>query len=113
MGILSIALALLPILIQELQQFKVISPTIGNLITGIETAATPLINDAATASPVSATAILTAISGAVKVLQSQTTLSPTTLLIVQTVDAAIASGLAASDIKTVDPTALTPETPVA
>jgi hypothetical protein len=111
MGILTIISALLPFLITELQQYKVISPSIATLITGVEGAATTLVSSATT-SPVTAVSILTSISAAVKVLQSQTTISPLTLSIINAVDAALAAGIDASTVTVVNPAALQPESPI-
>ena len=109
--------ALLPILTSTLQNLKVISPSSGGLITGIEGAAAVVIQElttpGATATPsITVTSLLTAISAALQVLQTETTISPTTLLIIAAVDSAIQAGLTAvSQITSVDPTKLQPITP--
>ena len=109
--------ALLPILTSSLQNAKVISPTVGGLITGIEGAASAVITalgaPGATATPsVTVTTLLTAISGALQVLQTQTGINYQTLLIIAAVDSAIQAGLTAvTSITSVDPTKLQPIQP--
>lgn len=117
-GIFLIISSLLPILIQALQGAKVISPAIGGLITGIEGAASTVVTEltapGATATPsVTVQTLLTAISAGLQVLQTETNISPTTLLIIAAVNSAIQAGLVAvAGIKSVDPTQLQPITPV-
>src|SRR5277367_4308978 len=90
--------ALLPILTNALQSAKTISPSVSGLITGIEGAAsavvTALTGSGATETPsVTVTTLLSAISAALQVLQTETNISPTTLLIIAAVDSAIQAGL--------------------
>ena len=113
--IFTIVSGILPIAIQELEQFKVISPQVGTLITGIEGAGAAAVQ-ALSSGPsgnvsVTATSLLAAISAAIQVLQTQTGLSPTALAIIAALDSAIAAGLAATNITSVDPTKLQPVTP--
>jgi len=101
--------ALLPIVTTELQQFKVISPQVGSLITGIEAAATAAGTELTSGTPsITATSLLAAISAALSVLQTQTTISPNVLAIIAAFDAALQAGLAATKITVVDPTKLQP-----
>jgi hypothetical protein len=114
--IFAIISALLPIVTTELQQFKVISPTTGALITGIEGAAAAFdttLTSAVGSSTVTATSLLAAISAAVTVLQTQTGISPTALVLVAALDKAITAGLAATAITSVDPSQLQPIAPLA
>ena len=116
-SILLIISALLPILTSTLQSYKAISPTTGNLITGIEAAIAAVVSEfstaGSTATPsITATSLLTAIQAAVSVLQTQTTISPKDLIIIAAVDSAIQAGLAASQITSVNPSTLAPITPV-
>jgi hypothetical protein len=109
--------ALLPILTNALQGAKVISPSVSGLITGIEGAAgavvTALTAPGATATPsVTVQSLLGAISAGLQVLQTETSISPTTLAIIAAVDTAIQAGLTAvAQLTTVDPTKLQPITP--
>jgi hypothetical protein len=116
-SILSIVGALLPFAITELQQFKVLSPQLGNLITGIEGAAQAFISEfegsSKTTPSVTALALLSSISAAISVLQAQTNISPADLKITSALSAAIAAGIAASSITSVDTTKLLPIQPVA
>lgn len=114
-SIFAIIGALLPFALSELQQFKVISPQIASLITAIEGSAASFTSGITTsngAANITATSLLSAISAAVTVLQSQTTIPPATLAIIQAVDSAIQAGLAARNITSVDPTALKPISPI-
>jgi hypothetical protein len=117
-SIFTIISALLPILIQALQGAKILSPSIGGLITGIEGAASVVTQEltapGATADPsITVNTLLAAISAGLQVLQTETTISPTTLLIIAAVDSAIQAGLAAvASITSVDPTKLQPIQPV-
>lgn len=101
--------ALFPLLLQELANLKVISPSLANLIGGIETAAAPLIDDAASLTAPTIQAIFSSVTAALTVLQSQTTLSPTALLIAKAISDAATAGYAASQVTAVDPTLLKPE----
>lgn len=111
-GIFLLINALLPLLVSTLQNYKIISPALGNLINGIEGAAsaagTALESSSGTGVSITATTLLAAINAAVQVLQSQTTIKPTDLLIIAAFDSAVQAGLAASKITTVDPTQLQP-----
>lgn len=110
--ILLIVSALFPIVTAELQQFKVISPTTGALIDGIEGAATAFGTEVtANGSSVTATSLLAALNAALMVLQKQTGLSPDVLASIAALTQAIQAGLAATTITAVDPTALAPITP--
>jgi hypothetical protein len=110
--------ALLPILTSALQGAKVISPGIAGLITGIEQAAaavtTELTAPGATSTPsITALTLLSAISSGLQVLQTETNIAPTTLLIIAAVNSAIQAGLVAvSKVTSVDPTQLQPIVPV-
>lgn len=110
--------ALLPILTNSLQGAKAISPSIASLITGIEQAAAAVVTafsaPGATSTPsITVTTLLAAISSGLQVLQTETQISPSTLLIIAAVDSAIQAGLTAvSQITSVDPTKLQPIAPV-
>jgi len=105
--------ALLPILTSTLESSKTITPEIGSLITGIEAAAADLIAEIkGGGTSVTATSLLAAISSALSVLQTQTTLNPEALIIANSFVSAAQAGLAASNIAAVDPTKLAPVTPV-
>jgi hypothetical protein len=117
MGIFLIINALFPVLVGELQQFKVISPTTNGLVTGIEQAVSEfatVITGNTTAVTTTVTSLLAAIGAGVQVLRTQVpTLSPITLSIITATDSAIAAGLAASQITSVDPTKLQTIAPLA
>lgn len=112
-SILMIISALLPVVVNALEGFKTISPTVGNLITSIGSAGTAFATEV-TSNSVSATTILAAIGAAVTVLQQELTGQPGTasvLLYVAALNSAIQAGLAATTITSVNPAALTPVTP--
>ena len=114
-GIFLLISALLPIVTSTLQNYKVISPAIGSLINGIEgaaSAATSALTSSTGTPSITATSLLAAINAALAVLQTQTTINPTDLLIIKAFDTAIQAGLAASQITEVDPTKLQPIEPV-
>ena len=109
--------ALLPFALTELQSFKVVSPNISALITGVEGAAAAFIAEltnrpADGTVSVTATAILASISAAVAVLKAQTNISPQALSITIALDSAIQAGLAASAVTTVVPGNLQPIAPL-
>lgn len=107
--------AILPIVTAELQQFKAISPSIASLINGIEgagVAAVGALGTSATGTPsITATSLLAAVAAGLQVLQTQTTIPPNTLILISALNSAIAAGLAATNITSVDPTKLQPVTP--
>jgi hypothetical protein len=107
--------AFLPIVLQELQQYKAISPQTGTLITGIEGAASSfeaMVKDPNTNS-ITAASMLAAISSAVEILQAQTNLDPKSLATVAAFTKAANAGyMAASTLTVVDPSALKPYTPM-
>lgn len=112
-SILLIINALFPFVVDELQQYKVVSGPTGDLISGIERAASSFATEVTSASSgttlsVTATSLLAAVAAAVQVLQASTTISPKTLSIIAAFNSAIAAGVAASSITVVDPTALKP-----
>jgi hypothetical protein len=115
-SILSIVGALLPFAIPEPQQFKVLSPQLGSLITGIEGAAQAFLTEftgASKATPsVTAIALLSSISAAIAVLQTQTSINPSALKITSALATAIQAGIVASAVTAVDPSKLSPITPV-
>ena len=115
-GIFGIIGALLPIVLNCLQGFKVISPTTGALITGVEGAAqtvtTALTTPGATGTP-SATVltVLGAISAALSVLKMELPADGSAskvLIYVTALESAIAAGVAAASITVVDPSQLKP-----
>lgn len=114
-SILAIISALLPVVVNALESFKTISPTIGNLITSVSSAGTVFATEvAANGSSVTATTVLAAIGAAVTVLQQElVNQSGTTavLLYVAALDAAIQAGVSATSITSVDPTKLVPVIP--
>lgn len=110
--ILLIVSALFPIVTAELQQFKVISPTTGNLINGIEGAGVAFETELTTNGPsVNATSLLAALSAGLKVLQTLPSIDSKTLVLIAALTSAIQAGLDATTIAVVDPTALAPVTP--
>jgi hypothetical protein len=114
-GVFLLINALLPLLVSTLQNYKAISPGVGSLITGIEgavSAAVTALEGSGSTPSVTATSLLAAIQAAVAVLQSQTTINPTDLLIIQAFNSAVSAGLSASKITSVDSTQLQPVTPV-
>jgi hypothetical protein len=113
-AILTIISALLPVVVQALEGFKAINPTVGNLITSIGSAGTVFATEVtANGSSITATTILAAIGAAVTVLQQELTGQPgaaAVLLYVAALDAAIQAGLSATTITSVDATKLAPVT---
>lgn len=108
--------ALLPILTSTLESYKAITPSVAGIITGIEGAiaafVTEITGSGATSTPtITAISLLSAIQAAVSILQTQTTISPASLVIITAVDTAISAGIAAANITSVDPSKLQPITP--
>jgi hypothetical protein len=107
--------AFLPLVLSELQQYKVISPETSTLITGIEGAASSfdsMVKDSTT-NTVTVTSLLTAILSAVDILQAQTPLNAKTLAIIAAFTKAANAGFAAAAaVTTVDPDALKPYVPM-
>jgi hypothetical protein len=107
--------ALLPFVLNELEQYKVIDTKLGGLIGGIEGAASSFSSEITNSTgqvSVTATTLLSAISAGLAVMQTQTNVNPVTLSIIQAFDKATAAGLAAYPITTVDPTKLAPIAPI-
>lgn len=111
-AILTIIGALLPFLLTELQNLKVISPGLAALIEGIEGAGASFLTTAST-NPTSAITILAAIQAALAVLQTETTVDPKTLATIAAFDSAITAGINAAKIDSVDPSKLHPIAPIA
>lgn len=115
--VLTIVGALLPFALSELQTFKVVSPNISALITGIEGAGaafiTELTNTTSGKVTVTAVSLLGGISAAISVLQAQTTIDPAGLAITKALGIAITAGLTAVSITSVDVSKLQPIAPVA
>jgi folate-dependent tRNA-U54 methylase TrmFO/GidA len=110
-SIFMIVSAILPFLLTELQQYKVVSPSLASLIEGIESAASAFASDITGKDgnlSITAAGLLAAISAAVSVLKTQTTISPVALSLITALDQAVAAGIAASNITSVDPTKLNP-----
>ena len=107
--ILTIIAALLPIVTAELAQFKVISPTTGALITGIEGAATAFATElTANGTSVNATSLLSALQAALTVLQTLPNVDSKALVLIAALTSAIQAGLTATNITAINPTALQP-----
>lgn len=117
MGILSIILAIAPVVLQSLSGTKLLPTNIGTLIqtalTSIETFIATFTSSNTTTTPGEAIAVLSALSAVIAVLKQQTTLPASDLAIITALDTAISAGIAAYSQagKTVDPTALQPITP--
>jgi hypothetical protein len=111
-SIFSIVAALLPIAVNALESFKTISPTTGSLINAIGGATTAFASEVTVNGPsVTATTILAAISAALTVLKSELPTNGTAsavLLYITAIESAIAAGLAATSITSVDATKLAP-----
>jgi hypothetical protein len=115
--IFTIISALLPVVLDELEKFKTISPTTGSLITGITGAASTFAAtiSSGTASTITAMSILTAISATLQVLKAELPTDGTAtaiLVYIAALESAVAAGLASTDITSVDATKLIPVTPV-
>lgn len=114
-SIFTIISALLPVVVNALEGFKAISPTVGGLITAVGTAATTFTSEVtANGASITATTFLAAIAAVIPVLQAELAGSPnstTVLIYIAALDSAIAAGLAATKITAVDPAQLQPATP--
>lgn len=118
MGLFQLIIIISGIVTSALQSSGVIPAGVASIVTAIETAIADFKN-AITGSngqiSLSAISILSGISAALTVLQSQTTLAPADLALVQALDKAVSAGITAYQQAAVklDPTTLQPITPVA
>lgn len=118
MGIFSLIILISGIVTSALQASGTIPPGAASLITAIETAIADFKNAITGANgqiSLSSVSILSGISAALTVLQSQTQLAPSDLALVQALDQAVSAGITAfknAGVK-LDPTTLLPISPVA
>jgi hypothetical protein len=119
MGILTLILAIAPVILQSLSANKTLPANIGGLISTVIQSITGFVatfNSAgATTTPGEAIAVLSALSAVIAVLRQQTTLDPGELAMVAAFDTAIAKGIAAYTLagQKVDPAGLLPIEPIA
>ena len=108
--ILSLISSLLPVVVAALQKVTGLSPSLATLIESLGSAGATL-GATLTASPQTASSILAAFSATITVIQQEltgNTGATTALIYLGAFEAAVAAGLAASKITSVDPTQIQP-----
>jgi hypothetical protein len=114
--LIPIITTLVNVLLAALQADGIVSPSISSLVTGLESIIAPLVSKLSSGSGTTSDvlAVLGALSGAITVLKSNTSISGTVLAQINDLDEAVSAALAAyvQAGVAVTPSTLTPITPV-